>query len=478
MAKIKYAVPEKEGIIEYYINQNHTKQETAEFYHTSLTTLSRWLKQYDILKPMEQRGVQISKYSSKKIDIPSKEEIYHYYIEELNSKEDCAKHFQVSVSTIGRWLILYNIHRDKENYAKIAKKYSKPKSEETKEKTKQTCMHKYGVDNPFKNQQIKLKIKETIVNKYGVDNIAHSALIQEKKKQTSLKKYGVPSHTQKNIKHLDLWLDDEKFIKWVKEKDSCPSTHYLSNFFNVDITVIDKKLHRLGLEECFNYKYCHSSYEDEIINFLRQDLHIDNIIQNDRKILDGCEIDIYLPDYKVGIEFNGEYWHSDLWEKYQDHGGRSTTHQNKSLLAQEKGVFLFHIFEHEWNPEFTRRNNKFSNSVETIKNRLRNILSKTNYKIGARSCEVREINHQDKKDFLDENHIQGNDITSKISLGLFYKNELVACMCFGTSKYKKYTWELTRFCSKKNLVIQGGASKLLSYFVKHYTKGLKVSPML
>ena len=40
-------------------------------------------------------------------------------------------------------------------------------------------------------------------------------------------------------------------------------------------------------------------------------------------------------------------------------------------------------------------------------------------------------------------------------------------MCFGHSKYKKYSWELTRLASLKNIVVQGGASKLFNYFVQN-----------
>ena len=65
---------------------------------------------------------------------------------------------------------------------------------------------------------------------------------------------------------------------------------------------------------------------------------------NKRDILDGKEIDIYLPKYKIGIEFNGDYWHSEL---YRD----KNYHQEKSLKGREKGVFIYQIWEREWNDE-------------------------------------------------------------------------------------------------------------------------------
>jgi len=67
-----------------------------------------------------------------------------------------------------------------------------------------------------------------------------------------------------------------------------------------------------------------------------------HVIENDRLVLGGQEIDIYLPDYKLGIEYNGLYWHSTRFieDKYY--------HYNKVKLAQEKNIRLLHIWEHEW----------------------------------------------------------------------------------------------------------------------------------
>jgi hypothetical protein len=61
-----------------------------------------------------------------------------------------------------------------------------------------------------------------------------------------------------------------------------------------------------------------------------------NVIRKDRGILNGKEIDIYLPDYNIGIEFNGLYYHSNLFVD-------NNYHVNKSNLANEKGIKLNYI---------------------------------------------------------------------------------------------------------------------------------------
>ena len=64
-------------------------------------------------------------------------------------------------------------------------------SEETKEKYKQTCLEKYGVENPNQRKEVREKIKQTCLERYGVEVSSQSKDVQEKFKQTCLKKYGV-----------------------------------------------------------------------------------------------------------------------------------------------------------------------------------------------------------------------------------------------------------------------------------------------
>lgn len=196
-----------------------------------------------------------------------------------------------------------------------------------------------------------------------------------------------------------------------------------------------------------------SKGEKEIIKFL-EDLNI-KVKPQHRKL--GIELDIYISDFKVAVEFNGLYWHSEY------HGGKdSKYHLNKTKVCERNGVKLIHIFEDEWN---------FKKDI--VKSRLLNIFTKTSSKIYARKCEVKEVSPKDKNIFLQENHIQGKDVC-KVKLGLYHKGELVSIMTFsdlrkslGRSK-EKDSFELSRFCSLKNTSVIGGASKLLKYFERNY----------
>ncbi len=165
---------------------------------------------------------------------------------------------------------------------------------------------------------------------------------------------------------------------------------------------------------------------------------------NNREILNGKELDIYIPSKNVAIEFNGLYWHSDKQKPFD-------YHKIKTELCNQKGIRLIHIFEDEW------QNNK-----DIIKSIIKSSLGIYDRKIYARKCEIKELNNKEYKDFLVKNHIQGQ-INSSLKVGLFYKNELVQVAGFGKSRFKSNELELHRMCTLLNTQVIGGFSKLCKY---------------
>jgi len=159
-------------------------------------------------------------------------------------------------------------------------------------------------------------------------------------------------------------------------------------------------------------------------------------------------------------------FHSFGISKYSMFNNFDNEYQNKykHLLKTEKcenqQIQLFHIFENEW----LNKDKK-----EIWKSILKNALLLNEEKIFARKCILKEIKDNIIiKHFLNENHIQGY-CNSKIKLGLYYNNELVSIMTFGKARFNKnINYELLRFCSKKNINIIGGGSKLLKYFKNKY----------
>lgn len=183
---------------------------------------------------------------------------------------------------------------------------------------------------------------------------------------------------------------------------------------------------------------------------------IEKIIQSEREILAGLELDIYLPDYNIAIEFNGNRFHSDLFKK-------KNYHLKKTEECARKGIRLIHIWECD-----------FRKKQEIILSNLQSILNKTGVKYYARKCKVQEITASQASNFLQENHLQGSTV-AKIRVGLYHEEELVSVMTFSKlraavgMKHKEGSYELTRFCNLKDTAVIGGASKLYTYFLRHYT---------
>lgn len=421
-----------------------------------------------------------SKKPIKRGERPIKEDLEYLYLELNLDMVTVTKFLGCGKSTrnIQKFLREYSIKKDPKKVAEINKRNNLEKygvtsvfgRKDVQEKIKQSNLERYGVENPSLSKELVEKRKETYINRYGVDNPSKLDEVKEKKKETCLKHFGVDNYTKTqeykkrtiktnlekygaihhNIAHFSdetkkVLSSKDSLLKYIDDRGLSSSVQ-IAESLGVDLTTLHRYSEKFELSDNDIFKF-RSSYESELLNIL-QDIKF----VKDRTVLDGKEIDLYSPEYKIGIEFNGNYWHSDLFkDKYY--------HYNKSKLAQEKDVFLFHIFEYEWNDERTR---------DAIIYRLKNLFLKNHSNIYARNCIIKEVSFEESVAFLNENHVQGK-ATSGIRLGLYYKDELVSLMEFITNPINKnYQYELNRFCSKAGCNVVGGASKLFKYFIKTY----------
>ena len=193
-----------------------------------------------------------------------------------------------------------------------------------------------------------------------------------------------------------------------------------------------------------------SHRENDLYEYICSVVGKENVERKNKKILKGKEIDIFIPDRKIGFEYDGLRWHSEEFGK-----GRRY-HLNKTEEAKKAGITLFHIFEDEY------RDRK-----EIVENKIAHILGANRNlpKVGARKCEVVELCARDAKAFLDKYHIQGF-VLSTLYLGLKHDNELLSVMSF--LKEGDGKWNLNRYATNFDYICQGGASKILGYFVKKW----------
>ncbi len=357
--------------------------------------------------------------------------------------------------------------------------------------------------NTNKSEMMKRQ-KKTFQNKYNVDFYPNHSEFVDKVKKSKKERYGDETYNnlEKSKKTKKEIYGDENFNNKEKYRETCLLTYgsenysKSNNYFNqitknfkslypdIKFTNITKSFVTIKCDDCGNecditkqllyerykrnYVVCincnsigsssRSGYEKEICDFLDeyQIKYTTNVKIDGKK----TEIDIFIPEYNIGIEVNGVYWHNELFKS-------NTYHLDKTLDCKNNGISLIHIFEDEW----------LYNKV-IVKSILKTKLNLITNRVYARKCEIKEINSDLSKFFLTQNHIQGN-VNSKVRVGLFYNGDLVSLMTFSRGRIimggKKDEWELNRFCNLNNYNVIGSASKLLQYFIKKYEPNIIVS---
>lgn len=255
-------------------------------------------------------------------------------------------------------------------------------------------------------------------------------------------------------------LEDKNFMiqKYIIEKMKCED---IAKELKTTKSTVSIYLSKHGIETRNPNSYDRpftkiSSGHQELIEYIKEIYH-GKILINHRNLLDGIELDIYLPEKKLAIEFNGVYWHIINTIKMGTDG--KNYHKKKLNLCREKGVHLLQIWSSQW---------------ETKKDIVKSIISiklndKSLKRIYARKCKIVELSAYDKNTFLESNHLMGKD-KSNYKYGLVYNDEIVSVMTYRNSRYnKKYDYELSRFSVKCNTIVIGGFSKLLKHFRKMYS---------
>lgn len=176
-----------------------------------------------------------------------------------------------------------------------------------------------------------------------------------------------------------------------------------------------------------------------------------DIKRGNRTILNSKEVDIVIPNLKIGIEYSGCQWHSEWFGKKNRH-----YHIDKTLLANKEGYGLIQIFDDE-----------YIGNEELIHNKIKHILGKNDSPIlHTRKLVIKTIKNIVVRDnFLNKYHIQGK-VRATITYGAYHNDELVAVMCFKILNKKENNWDLVRFATNYNYRINGIANKLLKHFIK------------
>lgn len=318
------------------------------------------------------------------------------------------------------------------------------KSNENKRKSKETSLKKYGTEYPNQSYIVKEKIKSTLFNNFGENPYAKDGLIKSKTRATLLEKYGVEhqSHIEIPKERLEKLVD----IDWLTEQhiNQEKSLAEISKELNLSASTVGRYF---KYTEIPVKSFQRSIGEKELIKFVAE---LTEIKENCRSIIYPKELDIFIPEKNLAIEYNGCWWHSSFYRN-------NVYHLDKYINCQKKGIKLLQFWDFEWETK-----------KDICKSIIKTNLGKSFIKY-ARKGIVKECSIDETRKFLNENHIQGY-CQAKIRLGLFINDELMSIMTLGKPRFsKKYNFELIRFCNKINHSIVGAASKLFSYFLKHYS---------
>lgn len=341
------------------------------------------------------------------------------------------------------------------------------------ERKKATSLKIFGTTSPMKSEEVRKKIIETNIQRYGVENAFQSKELMKHARQTCLKKYGTKYANQSNdvkrkiseAKRQRILNHNDNIIKIIPGD---PVDTYVMKCmdptcvkcelkcFNITSNVLYDRL-RLHADICTTRYPVGSHIKNTNLEIFIQQILNEHHIEyetNNRTILSGKELDIYIPSKKIAIECNGVYWHSMYDSKY---------HYEKWKQCKSKGIQLISVWE-DW----------ITNKPEIIRSIILSKLGIYEFRIGASKCKVKKVNSKETRRFLDANHIQGF-CNSTYKYGLYYHDELVALMTFSkennASSKNKSGWALLRFCNKLNTHVIGGAQRLLTRFCKDHPTG-------
>jgi len=180
-----------------------------------------------------------------------------------------------------------------------------------------------------------------------------------------------------------------------------------------------------------------SAGETELCNWLTQYTTVE---ENRRDLLKNSkqELDMFLPEFNIAIEYSGIYWHSDT------NGTPNDYHLNKLHLAELSGIRLIQFWDYEW-----------MHKEAIVKSIVLGSIGHFKHKIGARKLKVTYVKAKQAREFCDTNHIQGFR-AGKVYVGLTNGSALLSLLIVSSAG------EIIRFVNKINYAIPGAFSKLLS----------------
>lgn len=112
-------------------------------------------------------------------------ELIEFYLTP-NSAREIERKYGVNLYQLKKLLVKYNIPMHSKSDAYKLRD----------ERTKEVCLDKYGVTNPFAASSVKDKIKQTMLDRYDVEYVGQTEISKQKSREVFLDKYGVDHYSK------------------------------------------------------------------------------------------------------------------------------------------------------------------------------------------------------------------------------------------------------------------------------------------
>lgn len=396
---------DKSMFYDLYMNQNFSLRVISKILKVHEVVLQRYIKKNNIVKD-ECLKKMCKKDINTKHDLLTTQNVEKYYIKENKTIPEVSKILNIPISTLTLFIKKHGLSKNKD-VIETQRNINR----------KRTILQKYGVEYAIQNKEIKGKKDQTNLKKYGTTAPSSTPEVIAKIRKTKIEKYGTY-----NTSSLD--SIKEKMKKTCLERYgveySCMAKHCREASHKIISQINKRWANRLKCEE----------FEIQI-GLYSFDMKKDNIlIEVNPTVTHNSTI--------------GPVWFKDSKPKEKNY------HQTKLNIALENNYDCFMIWD--WDDE------------EKIIN-----FFKSRKKIFARETEIKEVSEKDCNEFLIQNHFQGTCKGQDIRLGLYKDNQLLEIMTFGKPRYNKdCQWELLRLCTKPEVLVVGGASKLFKHFTDNY----------
>ena len=294
---------------------------------------------------------------------------------------------------IKRYGVPYSIQNPESNRKRIktvVERYgvdSASKSDVIKKKIAETNLRRYGSKTPSGNAEVRAKMHQTNLKRYGVKEYGSSLDCKKKSKKTCNERYGTDyymltknfesirkpfistpekykSLTERNFREIlenDGMTDNYTYVEYdTNIRKHILKCHSCNNTFEIGSLLYRKRMN-YGHVICTNCNPINkpvSIQEKELLDFVKSNYN-GEIIHNDRSVIHPYELDIYFPDLRLAIEYNGDYWHAN--PKYYSEDETINIKGTEYLVSEiwkrdrkkleycnNKNITLVTIWEDDW----------------------------------------------------------------------------------------------------------------------------------